>query len=58
MGVSGQRQALAVLYLRERILGIRWVGLRDRLDTQARGKILCLHQGSNPGRTVCSQTLH
>jgi hypothetical protein len=27
------------------------------LDTEVRGKILCLCRGSNPGRPVCSQTL-
>jgi hypothetical protein len=28
------------------------VGLRAGLDTEARGKILCLCRGSNPGRPV------
>jgi hypothetical protein len=28
------------------------------LYTEVRGKILCLCQGSNPGSTVCSQTLY
>jgi hypothetical protein len=29
-----------------------WVGLRAGLDTEARGKILCLCQGSNPNRPI------
>jgi hypothetical protein len=33
-----------------------WVGLRPGLDTEARGKILCLCRGSNPVRPVCDQT--
>jgi hypothetical protein len=33
-----------------------WVGLRAGLDTEARGKILCLW-GLNPSHPVCSQTL-
>jgi hypothetical protein len=35
-----------------------WVGLRPGLDTEARGKILCLCRGSNPGRPFCSQTIY
>jgi hypothetical protein len=35
-----------------------WVGLRAGLDTEARGKILCLCRGSNPGSLFCSQTLY
>jgi hypothetical protein len=35
---------------------IGWVGFKAGLDTEARGKILRLCQGSNPGRPVCSQT--
>jgi hypothetical protein len=35
-----------------------WVGLRAGLGTEARGKILCLCRGSNPGRPACSQTLY
>jgi hypothetical protein len=31
---------------------------RAGLDAEARGKILCLSQGSNPGRPVRSQTLY
>jgi hypothetical protein len=34
-----------------------WLGLRAGLDTKARGEILCLCWGSNPGCPVCSQTL-
>jgi hypothetical protein len=35
-----------------------WVGLRTGLDTEVRGKIFWLCQGSNPGYPVCSQTLY
>jgi hypothetical protein len=35
-----------------------WVGLRAGLDTEARGKTLCLCQGLNAGHPVCSQTLY
>jgi hypothetical protein len=35
-----------------------WVGPRAGLDAEARGKILCLCRGSNPGRPVRSQTLY
>jgi hypothetical protein len=31
------------------------VDLRAGLDTEARGKILCLYRGSNPGLPVCIQ---
>jgi hypothetical protein len=34
------------------------VGLRAGLDTEARGKILCLFRGSILGRPVCSQTVY
>jgi hypothetical protein len=34
-----------------------WVGPRAGLDTEARGKILCLCRESNPSRPVYSQTL-
>jgi hypothetical protein len=34
-----------------------WVGLRAGLDTEARGEIIFLCRGSNPGRPVCSHTL-
>jgi hypothetical protein len=62
MDVNGQRHAPAVLYLRGKnpwcIYWIRgWVGLRGGLDTEARGKILCLWRGSNPC-PVCSQTMY
>jgi hypothetical protein len=33
-----------------------WVGLRAGLNTEARGKILFLCRGSNPGPPACSQT--
>jgi hypothetical protein len=60
-GVSGQRHAPVMLYPRERTLGTHctggWVGLRAGLDTEDRGKILRLCRGSNPGRSVCSQTV-
>jgi hypothetical protein len=56
MGLSGQRHAPAALYLRERTLGTHctegWVGLRACLDTEARGKILCLCRRSKPGRSI------
>jgi hypothetical protein len=32
------------------------VGFRAGLDTEARGRILCLCRGSNPFRPVCGQT--
>jgi hypothetical protein len=35
-----------------------WVGPRASLDAEARGKILCLCRGPNPGRPVRSQTLY
>jgi hypothetical protein len=35
-----------------------WMGLRAGLDVEARGKLICLCQRSNPGRPVCSQTLY
>jgi hypothetical protein len=34
-----------------------WVGLRAGVDIEARGKVLSLYQGLNPGHPVCSQTL-
>jgi hypothetical protein len=33
-----------------------WVGLITGLDTEGRGKIVCLCLGSNPGHPICSQT--
>jgi hypothetical protein len=33
------------------------MGPRAGLDTEVRGKILCLCQGLNPGHPVCNQTL-
>jgi hypothetical protein len=63
MEVNDQRHAPAALYPR----GIDppgthwtggWVDPRAGLDSEARRKILCLCRGSNPGRSVCSQTLY
>jgi hypothetical protein len=55
-GVSGQRHAPTALCPVERTPGTHctegWVGLRAGLDTETRGKILCLCQGSNPDRPV------
>jgi hypothetical protein len=46
MGVSGQRHAPTALYPRENDHGNDligdWVSLKDGLDTEATGKILCL----------------
>jgi hypothetical protein len=60
-GLSGQRRAPAAFHPREWTPGARWtggwVGPTAGLDTEARGKILCLCRGSNSGRPVCSQTL-
>jgi hypothetical protein len=56
-GVSGRRQAPAALYPRyplDRRLG----RLQSRPGHKARGKILCLCQGSNRGHPVRSQTLY
>jgi hypothetical protein len=48
--------------LEERTSGTHWiggvVGLSAGLDSEARGKILCLCRGSNRGHPVCSETLH
>jgi hypothetical protein len=56
MGVSDQHHALVALCPRERTLGTHWIGgcegLRSGLDTEDRGKILCLCRGWNPGRPV------
>jgi hypothetical protein len=61
-GVSGQRLAPAALYPWERTHGTHWKGdwegLRASLDTEARGKILCLCRGWSPGRPVCILTLY
>jgi hypothetical protein len=35
-----------------------WIGHRAGLNTEAKGKILCLCWGSNPSHPVCSQTLY
>jgi hypothetical protein len=61
MGMSGQRHAPATLYTREKKPAVPiggWVGLRAAPATEAKGIILCLCQGSNPGSPVCSQTLY
>jgi hypothetical protein len=54
--VSGQRHAPAALYPGERTPCSRctggWVGLRANLDTEDRGKVLCLCRKSNPDRLV------
>jgi hypothetical protein len=57
MRVSGQRHAPAALYPRGKDpSGTHctggWVGPRAGLDTEARGKILCLCRESNPDRPV------
>jgi hypothetical protein len=61
-GIRGQRHAPAAFYPREWTTGIHWTGgwveLSAGLDTQARGKILCICRGWNPGRPVCSPTLY
>jgi hypothetical protein len=62
MGVSGERHFPAALYPQERTPGTHWtggwVGPRAGLDTEASGKTICLCRRSNPGRPICSQTLH
>jgi hypothetical protein len=35
-----------------------WVSFRVGLDTEARGKILCLFRGSNPARPVSNHTVY
>jgi hypothetical protein len=59
MGVSGQCHAPAALYPAGKDPGTHWTGGWVDLwtDAEARGEILCLFHGSNPGRPVCSQTL-
>jgi hypothetical protein len=56
MGVSGQRHAPAALYLLGNDPDTHctggWMGPRAGLDTEARGKILCLCRGSNLDRAV------
>jgi hypothetical protein len=55
-GVSVLLHSLAALCPEERTTGTHWtggcVGLNAGLDTDARGKILCLCQRSNPGHLV------
>jgi hypothetical protein len=61
MGVNGQHHAPAAFYPWEKFPGTHWtggwVGPKAGLDAEARGKILCLCRGLNPGRQVRSQTL-
>jgi hypothetical protein len=62
--ISAQWSALrpAVHYPGEMTSGTHWIGgwvvLRPGLDIEARGQILRLCRGLNPGRPVCSHTLH
>jgi hypothetical protein len=62
MGVSCQYHDPATLYPQQSSPGTDWIegwmGLRAGLVTEARGKILCLCRGLNPGRPVCSQPLY
>jgi hypothetical protein len=62
METNGQHHIMATLFPRERAPGTHWiagwVGLRACLDTEARGKTICLCRGSNPSRSVSSQTLY
>jgi hypothetical protein len=59
---EGQHQVFTVLYLSGKDpqypLYRRLVGPRASLHAQARGKIFCLCQGSNPGYPVHSQMLY
>jgi hypothetical protein len=52
MGISGQRQATAALYPRERTPGTHctggWVEVVDGLNTEAREKILCFCRYRTP----------
>jgi hypothetical protein len=56
-GVSGHRHAPIAHCPRERTSGTHciggWLGLRTDLNTEAKGKTLCLFRGSNAGRPVC-----
>jgi hypothetical protein len=60
MELSGQHHASAAPDPRGKDPGNQcgWVGPRAGLDAEAGGKILCLCQGSNPGRPVHSQTIY
>jgi hypothetical protein len=65
MGVSGQRHALAALYLRGKdpstLWTGGWVGPRAGLDTEVRGKNPLPPPGiepRSPGRPARSQTLY
>jgi hypothetical protein len=63
MGISGQHHTPTALYPRGNDprypLDRRWggVGLRAGLDTEARGRILCLCWGSNTGRPIVLSVL-
>jgi hypothetical protein len=54
MGMSGQRHAPAALYHRGKDPGTHWtggwVGPTACVDSQVRGKIICLCRGSNLDR--------
>jgi hypothetical protein len=55
MGVSGQRHAPAALLPTGKgppVPIVQEAGPRAGLDTEASGKILCPHRGSNPDRPV------
>jgi hypothetical protein len=62
MGVSNKHHAPAALYPKERAPNTHWiggrVGLTACLDTEARGKIICLTWGTNPSHPVCNHTLY
>jgi len=61
-GVSGQSHMLAALIPLESTTSTNWtggwVGPRAGLNAEARGKILGLCWGENPGQPICSQTLY
>jgi hypothetical protein len=62
IGVSGQCHTPATLYPWERTSTTHWiggwVGLRPDLDTETKGKTLCLCCGSTSTRLTCSQALY
>jgi hypothetical protein len=67
-GVKGDRSCISYSFFTSVLKGGEWSesrpgralrpALRAGLDTEVRGKILCLCQGSNPGSPVCCQTLY
>jgi hypothetical protein len=61
-GASGQPHAPTALYPRKMTPGTHWIGgwkgLRAGLDTEIRGKIICLCRELKPGLPGCSQTLY